>query len=226
MLLVLDDHPIARQGLESIIRLHCPEHPVVQAGTVEEAKTAVQCNPICMAFVDITLKQESGFDFIEWVRQRHPDVDVFCITASSRKSDFLYAKSLNVDAYLLKDSFLDEIIFALKTVERGGKFYSASIIDVQNRDDGPEARVDKLSHREIEVLALLGYGCSNVEISSLLFISEGTTKKHIASIMAKLGLKNRVEAALFSSHCSVTRQVAAKFPVPYPLQTVFRRGAV
>lgn len=198
MILVLDDHPLARQGLEAIIQMYRPDEEVLQAGTVGEAVSCMKKTPVDMAFVDINLGKESGFDFLEWLRESENGAKVFFITSSSRESDFLYAQSKGVDAYVLKDAFIDEIMYGLKVVERGGKFYSSALIDQMNHKSEEDKLLESLTQREREVLALLGEGCSNSEIGKTLYISEGTVKKHITSILSKLGFEKRVEAVLFA----------------------------
>lgn len=199
MILILDDHPIARQGLAAIIQMHKPEEVIRQAGTISEAIQIASDPAITMAFIDINLGKENGFDFLSWIKEQGAAVKTFFITSSSRESDFLLAKEMGVDAYVLKDAFIDEIVYGLKVVERGNKFYSSTLIDRMNRMSDDESRLKDLTDREIDVLVLLSQGYSNAKISQQLYISEGTTKKHISSILGKLGLDNRVEAVLYAS---------------------------
>lgn len=199
MILVLDDHPLARQGLESIIRMYWPDEKVLQAGTVREAVGHVEKTEVDMAFVDVNLGKESGFDFMEWLRGKKKVMKTIFITSSSRESDFDYAKKLGVDAYVLKDAFIDEIMYGLKVVERGGKFYSSALVDRMNRTTEDEKQLKDLTERELDVLVLLSQGYSNMKISQSLYITEGTTKKHISSILSKLGLESRVEAVIFGN---------------------------
>lgn len=174
MVLVLDDHPIARQGLESIIKIHKPEEETVQAGTVVEAIDLVEHKPINMAFVDLNLYNESGFDFLEWVQKSDKSIKTFVITLSSSESDFLKAKKLGIDAYVLKDAFIGDIMYSLKVVDRGGKFYSSDLIDNIGSFSEEEKKIESLTKRELEVALLLREGYSNAKIAEDLFISEGT----------------------------------------------------
>ena len=198
MFLILDDHPIARKGLESILHMYRPDDKVLQAGTVKEAIDNMQNNNIDMAFIDLNLNEENGLDFLKWLKKERQEVKTIFITSSSREQDFLQAKDMGVDAYILKDAFIDEIMFGLKAVERGSKFYSAELVENIGSSTEEDKKLSSLTARETEVLKLLHCGYSNLEISEKLFISNGTTKKHVSSILSKLGLKNRVEAVLFS----------------------------
>lgn len=198
MFLILDDHPIARKGLESILHMYRPDDKVLQAGTVKEAIDNMQNNNIDMAFIDLNLNEENGMDFLKWLKKERQEVKTIFITSSSREQDFLQAKDMGVDAYILKDAFIDEIMFGLKAVERGSKFYSAELVENIGSSTKEDKKLSSLTARETEVLKLLHCGYSNLEISEKLFISNGTTKKHVSSILSKLGLKNRVEAVLFA----------------------------
>ncbi|EHL18173.1 hypothetical protein HMPREF9630_01168 [Peptoanaerobacter stomatis] len=210
MVLVLDDHPIARQGLESIIKIHKPDVQILQAGTVKEGIDLTEKSQIDMAFIDIHLHNESGFDFLEWVQEKEIDMKTFVITSSSNENDFLRAKCLGIDAYLLKDAFIDDIVYGLKVVERGGKFYSADLIENVGNASEEEKKIDMLTRREIEVITLLRKGYSNAKIGEVLYVSEGTVKKHLSNIFGKLDLYNRAEAMLFAERNSEKLQLTLK----------------
>lgn len=211
MIMVLDDHPIAREGLEAIIKMYRPEEEIVQAGTVKEAITIMDMQKIDMVFVDINLGEGSGFDFLEWLEPEQSEVKVFMITSSSSESDFLHARALGVDAYLLKDAFIDDIVYSLKVIERGGKFYSSDLVDQMGQLREDEKLLETLTKRELEVLFFLNKGYSNAKIGEELFVSEGTVKKHISNILGKLGLENRMEAGLFSSRNSEKLELMIQF---------------
>jgi nitrate/nitrite response regulator protein len=197
MVLVLDDHPIARQGLESIIKLHKPEEETLQAGTVGEAIDLVENKPVDMAFVDLHLHNESGFEFLEWVQRHDKAIKTFVITSSSSESDFVKAKNLGIDAYVLKDAFIDDIMYSLKVVDRGGKFYSSDLVDNMGSFTEEEKKIEALTKRELEVALLLREGYTNAKIAEDLFVSEGTIKKHISNIFGKLDMYSRTEVLVF-----------------------------
>ena len=197
MVLVLDDHPIARQGLESIIKLHKPEEETLQAGTVGEAIDLVENKPVDMAFVDLNLHNESGFEFLEWVQRHDKAIKTFVITSSSSESDFVKAKNLGIDAYVLKDAFIDDIMYSLKVVDRGGKFYSSDLVDNMGSFTEEEKKIETLTKRELEVALLLREGYTNAKIAEDLFVSEGTIKKHISNIFGKLDMYSRTEVLVF-----------------------------
>ena len=197
MVLVLDDHPIARQGLESVIKLHRPDEETVQAGTVKEAIDLIKEKSIDSVFVDLNLHNESGFDFLEWIQSQNKNIKTFVITSSSSESDFVRAKNMGIDAYILKDAFIDDIMYSLRVVDRGGKFYSSDLMANVGNTSEDDKRIDTLTRRELEVALLLREGYSNAKIANNLSISEGTVKKHISNIFSKLEIYNRTEVLVF-----------------------------
>ena len=197
MVLVLDDHPIARQGLESVIKLHRPDEETVQAGTVKEAIYLTKEKSIDSVFVDLNLHNESGFDFLEWIQSQNKNIKTFVITSSSSESDFVKAKNMGIDAYILKDAFIDDIMYSLRVVDRGGKFYSSDLMANVGNTSEDDKRIDTLTRRELEVALLLREGYSNAKIANNLSISEGTVKKHISNIFSKLEIYNRTEVLVF-----------------------------
>ena len=201
MVLVLDDHPIARQGLESIIKLHKPEEETVQAGTVKEAIDLAREKSIDSVFGDLNLHNESGFDFLEWIQNQNHDknknIKTFVITSSSSEIDFMKAKNMGIDAYILKDAFVDDIVYGLKVVDRGGKFYSSDLMANVGNTSDEEKKIDTLTRRELEVALLLREGYSNAKLANILSISEGTVKKHISNIFSKLEIYTRTEVLVF-----------------------------
>ena len=199
MILVLDDYPLSRQGLESVIRMYRPEEQVLQAGNVKEAVACVEKSQVDMAFVDLKLKRESGFSFVRWLREQGKPGKVMLIAADLKNHDFEQARELGIEGCVQKDAFLDEILYGLKVVERGGRFYSSGLIESMEEEEQEKKKLGGLTGRELEVLKLLSRGYSNAKIGQKLFISEGTVKKHITSILGKLCLENRVEAVLFAS---------------------------
>lgn len=199
MILVLDDYPLSRQGLESVIRMYRPEEQVLQAGNVKEAVACVEKSQVDMAFVDLKLKRESGFSFVRWLREQGKPVKVMLIASDLKNHDFEQARELGIEGCVQKDAFLDEILYGLKVVERGGRFYSSGLIESMEEEEQEKKKLGGLTGRELEVLKLLSRGYSNAKIGQKLFISEGTVKKHITSILGKLCLENRVEAVLFAS---------------------------
>ena len=208
MILILEDHPLVQQGIRSLMQVYKSGEEIVCSSSIGEAIDIMKTHTIHTAFVDICLGAENGLDLLAWVKEQKMKTSMFIITSSSRQSDFEKARALGADAYVLKDAFLDEIVYGLKVVEKGGRFYSAALIDKMDVSQKQSSPVSGLTKREKEVFSLLGSGKSNSQISKELYISEGTTKKHISSILSKLNLTNRVEAALLAVEAASGRRNA------------------
>lgn len=201
MILILDDHPLSRQGISSLIQSYKEDENIFEVGTVREAMKFMKKTIVDLAFVDINLgsKGENGFDLIRWIKNDNLDTKVFVITSSSRQCDFTYAQELDVDAYVLKDAFIDEIIYGIKSVEMGRKFYSSAIMERLNKESDDEKAIHSLTQRELDILSLVSQGATNEAISKTLYISQGTVKKHITNILSKLNISSRVEAVIFAN---------------------------
>lgn len=208
MILILDDHPLSRQGLSSLLQNYKADENIFEVGTIKESMAIMKKHSVDLAFIDINLGSESGFSLIRWIKSEKLGTKIFVITSSSRQCDFTYARELDVDAYVLKDAFIDEITYGLKTVERGGKFFSSSIMENLNKKSDDEKALYSLTDRELDVLSLISQGLGNEEIGNTLYISLGTVKKHITSILSKLNLSSRVNAVIFANKNSYLIQNA------------------
>lgn len=195
--LVLDDYPIARIGLEMVAYKYCPKGQIVQAGTVGEAISCLEQMQVNLVIAGVNPETETAFDFLRWIRAHKKGVKVLILSGSNENRDFSKARDLGVDGYILKKASLEEIVYGINTIEKGEKYYSSSLVESTSKRNGSLERIRELTKREQEVLHLLSLGYSNEKISKTLYISEGTTKKHITSILGKLGVKSRVQAAIY-----------------------------
>lgn len=196
--LVIDDHPLVRKGIKSTLSMEDNISEVWEAGCMSEALLILMSRNPDIALVDINLGLEDGLETIKTARGKNVSTKFIVLTSSSRKEDFIRAQELDVDGYILKEAFTEDIIYAMHVVERGRKFYDPEIMHhcvAQSRDRS----LDELSPRERDVLAELGNGLSNIQIAEKLYISEHTVKKHVSSILSKLNFSHRTEAALFAS---------------------------
>lgn len=193
-LLILDDHPLVRQGMISILMIKSANNEIYQAGTISAGLEIVKKEKIDLVLVDLSLGRENGFDFIERARQLKNTIKYVVITSSTSDNDWECAQQLDVDGYLVKDAFVEEIVYAIDIIMKGNKYYSNTML---NKKIKKAEYTQTLTKREREVLDLLKQGRTNAEISLELCISETTTKKHVSNILAKLNLKHRVDAALY-----------------------------
>jgi two-component system nitrate/nitrite response regulator NarL len=196
-ILIVDDHPLVRRGIIDILSINKTGEDIRESSNIEEALKILKMNLVNIIVLDLHLGSENGFDLIDKARKINQKVKFVILTSSSNLLDFSKAKELNVDGYILKDAFVEDIIYALSVIRRGGKFYSGDLVEKTLNGFEP-IELHVLTEREKEVFSLLSKGLTNAQISSKLYISEGTTKKHISSILSKLNLNNRIEVILYA----------------------------
>lgn len=194
-IMILDDHPLVREGMISILTIKSDKNCIYQAGTIAAGLEIVKTKEIDVVLVDLFLGRESGFDFIVRAKALNKAMKYVIITSSTNEMDLDYAMELGVDGYLVKDAFVEEIVYALDVIMKGKKYYSNSMMC---RKVNETVRTQPLTKREREVLMQLKEGRTNAEISEELCISETTTKKHVSNILAKLNLRHRVDAVLYT----------------------------
>lgn len=198
-LLIVDDHEIIRKGLIEVLKLNQKFSEIKEAGHIDEALKVLRVEQPELAIVDILLgRNENGLDILEKSRAEHLKTQFLILTASTRKNDFIRAKELDVSGYVLKDSSIEDIAYAIRSVMKGKNFYDSSL-QIQEGEDLHKHVQSVLTEREYEVLRLLGKGLTNQQIAEALFITENTVKKHISSLLGKLQLAHRTEAALYAA---------------------------
>jgi DNA-binding NarL/FixJ family response regulator len=152
-----------------------------------------------MVLVDLRLPGESGLDIIRSLRASHFRGKCVVLTSSSLKHEVREALEMGVDGYVLKEALPDELLAALKRISMGRKHYDPKAMDVMLKAESSDgALLKELTERELEVLQELAAGRSNRQIADRLYITENTVKKHISSILVKLQLSDRTQAALFA----------------------------
>ncbi len=196
-LLIVDDHPLVRRGIIDCLSMNKSIEEIREADTIQNALKILRSNPIDIVVVDLHLGIEDGFDLIEQARKVKKDAKYVILTSSSRLVDFQRAKQLDIDAFILKDAFVEDFLYAIHVVNRGDKYYSPRFMEETMNGFVPR-ELDSLTDREREVLEQLIKGRSNAQISDTLFITEGTAKKHISNILTKLNLNSRIDAILYA----------------------------
>ena len=195
-LLIVDDHEIVRKGIVSLLEDEGAITEIQEASHIEEALASLMVHQPDITLVDINLGGENGLDLIKKARKRHFKTLFIILTSSSKREDFLCAKNMGVEGYILKDADLEEIIYGIKTIYKGKKFYDSRMIIEEQETSEPDL-FDTLTGREKEILEEVGNGLTNKQIAEKLYITENTVKKHITNLLGKLGVKHRVEMALY-----------------------------
>jgi len=204
--LIVDDHILFRQGLESLLRLEPDIEVCGQAGTLAEAvEQACQLQPD-IVLMDFGLPDGSGSDAALAILAEKPDCKILFLTVHTDDNELFAAVRSGAAGFLLKNEPIGTLLEAVRSVYEG---QIAISMDMTKRilkefsrpnitGQGPRDVSSSLTKRELEVLRKLATGASNDEIAESLFLSKNTVKRHIHSIFAKLKLINRREAAKYA----------------------------
>lgn len=197
-LLIVDDHPVVRDGLVAILGTQPDFRVSGEASSGSEALTLFEKRQPDVILLDLEMPGMDGVEVIRRLRELQPDVRIVVFTAFDSDERILSAVQAGAKGYLLKGIPRSELFNAIRVVHRGGSLLQPVVasrllsqIAGPHDSDGPS---EPLTPREGEVLTLLAQGKQNKEIALELSISERTVKYHISSILSKLGAGNRTEA--------------------------------
>ncbi len=204
--LIVDDHPVTRQGLKGLIQQSPDLEVCGEAATVQAALECVAQLRPDVAIVDISLKGESGIDLIKDLRARHPDLPVFTL---SMHDEAIYAEEVlraGALGYSTKEEAAANLLHGIRQVLGGQVFLSERMSakmlfkTVGHRAEAPGLSIDRLSEREMEVFRLIGQGLTTRKIAETLQVSTKTIESHRASIKQKLQLDSATELAQHAIH--------------------------
>lgn len=193
-IVVVDDHPVVREGLVASLE-DDPEFRVVgSAGSAEDAMPLITTQHPDVILLDLELPGVNGLEAIPALAAAHPASRILILTAYDTDERVLGAIRAGAKGYLLKGASLEEIARAIRSVHAGESYLEPRIATKVLAELGPRRRPAALSHREREVLRLVAGGRSNKQIARELGITERTVKFHVTSILNKLGAENRAQA--------------------------------
>lgn len=187
-LLVAEDQSMLRDALCQLLLMEDDVDEILQASDGEQAIGILKTESPDVAILDVEMPKKSGLDVLEWIRE-HKDLKVIIVTTFKRVGYFERAVKAGVDAYVLKDRSISELMSTIHTVLAGKKEYSPELMESMISQDNP------LSPQEKRILQLISLGKSNHDIADTLYLSNGTVRNYISSIFNKLSANNRVEAA-------------------------------
>jgi DNA-binding NarL/FixJ family response regulator len=190
-IIVVDDQAVVRQGFVSLIST-VPDMRVVAQGTNgREAVALYREHRPDVVLMDLRMPEMGGVEAISTIRREFADAKVIVLTTYDGDEDIYRSLQAGAQGYLLKDMFFDELESAIRAVHAGGRKIPGVVAErLAGRMGGSD-----LTGREHEVLELIVRGRSNKEIGAALGISEATVKSHINSILGKLGVTDRTQAA-------------------------------
>jgi DNA-binding NarL/FixJ family response regulator len=191
--LIVDDHPVVRDGLRGVLDGEPDMQVVGEAGHGAEALVRVRAAPVDIVLMDLRMPTMGGVEAIGELRRMAPEVRVLGLTTYDTDRDVLPAIEAGATGYLLKDTPREELLRAVRAAHRGEAVLSPAVAGRLMGQVRAPAR-DALSAREMEVLRFVAAGSTNRETAKRLFISEATVKTHLLHIYAKLEVRDRASA--------------------------------
>jgi DNA-binding NarL/FixJ family response regulator len=220
-ILLVDDQRLMREGLRTLLELHHDLHVVGEAGDGTAATDFIKAAELKpgVVLMDLRMPRMDGVSATAHIKRRWPDIQILVLTTFD--DDELVFRSIEAGAsgYLLKDVGSDALAEAVRAASRGDAPLQPSVArKILSRLRSPASATrlplpelpansgvsENLSERELAVLRLLGRGAANREIAEALALTEGTVKNYISAILAKTGLHDRTQAALFAVRHNLT----------------------
>jgi two-component system, NarL family, response regulator LiaR len=197
-ILIVDDHSMVREGVKMYLNFDKTLEVVGEASNGEEALEIVAKLLPDVVLMDLIMPVMDGVTAIGELKKRHPDIEIIALTSVLEDEKVVGAVQAGAIGYLLKDSKPQELIDAIHAAGRGEvRLHPEAAKRLMRQVKTPEMR-ESLTPRETDILKMIGRGYSNKDISKELGLSEYTIKAHVSSLLSKLGLASRTQAALFA----------------------------
>lgn len=204
-ILLADDQALFREGLRTLLSIQPDFEVVGEAGNGEEAVHLVTSLRPNVVLMDLQMPVLDGVAATRRLRAAHPECRVIMLTTFDDDENVFEGLRAGAVGYLLKDAPSAKLIEAIRAAARGESFLQPSVAAKvvaefarlkEKPAHRPQPLIEPLSERELEILRLVADGTSNREIATKLVIAEGTVKNHLTNILGKLGVRDRVQAAL------------------------------
>lgn len=203
-ILLVDDHEVVRLGLRSLLERHPQFEIIAEASNAREALEMVANYHPDVVVMDIRLPGTSGIEACEEITSRFPETRVIMLTSYAEDEMLFSAIRAGASGYILKQIASEDLVRALEAVSRGEALLDPAVTqrvfqEVRRAVKEEEASAfAHLSQQEKHVLLLVSEGKTNREIAKALFLGEGTVRNYVSSILSKLGVNNRAEAAAYA----------------------------
>jgi two-component system response regulator DevR len=214
-ILLVDDHEVVRLGLKSLLERHPQFEIVGEAGSAREALEQVAALKPDVVLMDIRLPGTSGIEACEEIVNKYPATRVIMLTSYAEDEMLFSAIRAGASGYILKQIGSTDLVKAVESVSRGEALLDPAVTqrvfqEVRRAVKEEEASAfAHLSQQEKHVLLLVSEGKTNREIAKSLFLGEGTVRNYVSSILSKLGVNNRAEAAAYAVQHSLREYISS-----------------
>ena len=213
-IILVDDHEVVRLGLKSLLERHPQFEVVGEANSARDALEQVATLEPDVVVMDIRLPGTSGIEACEQIVDQHPNTKVIMLTSYAEDEMLFSAIRAGASGYVLKQIASEELVKAIEAVGRGEALLDPAVTqrvfqEVRRAVKEEEASAfAHLSQQEKHVLLLVSEGKTNREIAKNLFLGEGTVRNYVSSILSKLGVNNRAEAAAYAVEHSLREYIS------------------
>jgi DNA-binding NarL/FixJ family response regulator len=203
-ILVVDDHPIVREGLKALLEIEEDVEEVYEAGSGEECLGIIDKKAPNVVILDLKMPGIGGIETARLIKEMHPEIKVLLLTNYDDEEYVVQSIKAKVDGYVLKDVKKDELPRIIKIVLDGNAFIDSSVTHkvfrhVEDAVDSESSTARPLlTHRELQILACVVEGKSNKEIAQSLYLSLDTVKTHLKNVYQKLGVCKRSQAVNYA----------------------------
>ncbi|MGB8212433.1 MAG: response regulator transcription factor [Anaerolineales bacterium] len=207
-LLIVDDQTVVREGLAAILANYSDIEVTGQAGDGLQAVEMVKQDKVDVVLLDMVMPNQDGLATIPKIREIAPNVHILVVTGFDDNDRVYQAIKAGALGYILKDATREQLLQAIRDVAQGRASLQPSIAIrlIQDINNPPELlyTADPLTPRELDTIRLIARGLSNQEIANKLVVDERTIAKYVSSILEKLHLANRTQAALYALRKGIT----------------------
>ena len=204
-ILLVDDHELFRSGIKALLQRQSDFEVVGEAGDGLEGVKLVEHVPADVLLLDVDLPSMKGYEVLAQIRDSHPNLNVLMLTVSEDYDTLGECLRLGARGYLNKNIDQEYLLRAIRSVYVGESVISPQMVAkfvtrIANQEERPQTFSDSssLTRRERQTLAWLARGVSNKEMARALGLAESTVKVHVQSILRKLGVTSRVQAAVYA----------------------------
>jgi len=207
---LMDDHELVRRGIADLLALERDMTVVGEAATKEEALHRIPASRPNVAVLDVRLPDGSGVEVCREIRSFMPEVRCLMLTSYSDDEALFDAIMAGASGYVLKDIRGNDLVEAIRQVSAGKSLLdpvaTQRVLDRLRKGQEPDGRLDGLSDQERRILHLIGEGMTNRQIGETMHLAEKTVKNYVSSLLAKLGMERRTQAAALSARMSVEQE--------------------